>query len=66
MGLDIRLPIGFMFILVGALLGFYGHFGPQEIYQRSLGINVNMHWGVVMLAFGSIMTLLGSRAHKKK
>jgi hypothetical protein len=59
MGLDIRVPIGFMFIFVGALLTGYGIFGPSAIYQRSLGINVNLGWGVVLLIFGLIMTFLG-------
>jgi len=57
MGIDIRLPIGAMFSLIGSLLILYGHFGPQEIYQRSLGININVRWGIVLLAFGVIMFL---------
>lgn len=61
MGLDIRTPIGYMFILVGGLLAGYGQFGPQGIYQRSLGININLRWGIVMLAFGTVMALLGTR-----
>ncbi|MFM8393427.1 MAG: hypothetical protein ACKOB4_05835 [Acidobacteriota bacterium] len=59
MGLDIRLPIGFMFLFVGLLLTGYGLFGPQDIYNRSLGINVNLGWGVVLLIFGLLMMFLG-------
>jgi len=59
MGLDIRLPIGFLFIFVGLLLTGYGLFGPQDIYNRSLGLNVNLGWGVVLLAFGLVMMFLG-------
>ena len=45
MGLDIRMPIGLMFSLVGVLLVGYGLFSPQEIYEaHSLGINVNLGW----------------------
>ncbi|HEY1401543.1 MAG TPA: hypothetical protein VF953_08130 [Terriglobales bacterium] len=58
MGLDIRLPIGGLFIAIGLLLTLYGIFGDSSIYQRSLGINVNLGWGVVLLAFGLIMAAL--------
>jgi len=48
MGLDIRTPIGLMFALVGALLTLASFFLSSEIYHRSLGINVNFWWGIVM------------------
>jgi len=59
MGLDIRLPIGGLFIALGLLLTLYGIFGDSSVYQRSLGINVNLAWGVVMLVFGLVMAGLG-------
>lgn len=59
MGLDIRLPIGFLFSLFGVLLITYGMFSDGSIYQRSLNININLEWGIVMLVFGAIMLLLG-------
>jgi hypothetical protein len=58
-GIDIRLPIGFVFSLVGILLVAYGATSNPAIYQRSLGVNVNLYWGLVLLAFGIIMVLLG-------
>lgn len=61
MGLDIRLPIGAMFTLVGLLLVVYGLFSDKSIYQRSLGLNVNLWWGAAMLVFGVVMLLLGRR-----
>lgn len=61
MGLDIRLPIGLFFSVIGLLLAGYGAFGNKVIYQRSLGFNVNLAWGVVMLLFGAIMVILGKR-----
>lgn len=61
MGLDIRLPIGLMFTIFGVLLVGFGLFGDKTIYDRSLGINVNLYWGVVMLLFGLIMLALGRR-----
>ena len=59
MGIDIRLPIGFVFAVVGILLTAFGAASNSAIYQRSLGINVNLDWGLVLLAFGIIMVLLG-------
>ena len=64
MGLDIRLPIGFLFAIFGVLLIAYGALSDPAIYQRSLGININFEWGIVMLVFGGIMLLLGSRGMK--
>jgi hypothetical protein len=62
MGLDIRIPIGMLFIVLGAILVIYGPFAGQQVYdEHSLGINVNLWWGLVMLAFGIFMFLMGRR-----
>ena len=63
MGVDIRLPIGLMFAVFGALLALYGLLtGGHEMYARhSLGVNINLWWGAVLLAFGAVMLLLGRR-----
>ncbi len=57
MGLDIRLPIGMMFSLIGALLAVYGVCtgNDADMYQGSLGTNVNLWWGLALLTFGAIM-----------
>ncbi len=65
MRLDLRLPIGLMFSLFGAILVVYGLVSNPAIYQRSLGINVNLWWGVVLLAFGLVMLLLSLRGHRR-
>lgn len=57
MKLDVRLPIGLMFSVFGAMLTVYGLVSGGEIYARSLGVNVNLWWGLVLLAFG--LTMLG-------
>ena len=62
MQLDIRLPIGLMFTVVGGLLAVFGLLGDQSTLRASLGINVNLWWGLVMLIFGVVMLLLGRRA----
>jgi hypothetical protein len=64
MGIDIRLPIGLMFTIFGVFLTIYGALSNPAIYVRSLGVNVNVAWGVVLLAFGGIMLLLGWRGHR--
>ena len=63
MGLDIRLPIGALFALFGVVLAAFGLLSDRELYQRSLGININLVWGVVMLIFGLTMIALGRRQH---
>ena len=64
MGLDIRLPIGFLFTIFGVLLIAFGALSDKAIYARSLGININLEWGVVMLLFGALMLFLGWRGTK--
>jgi hypothetical protein len=65
MKLDLRLPIGLMFTLFGAMLTVYGLVSDQAIYDRSLGINVNLWWGLVLLAFGLVMLGFAIRAGRK-
>jgi hypothetical protein len=61
MWMDIRRPIGLFFSAVGALLVAYGLAGSSAIYAASLGININVEWGAVLLVFGLIMCFLGRR-----
>lgn len=61
--LDVRVPMGLMFALLGGVLAAYGvvsNSNPQT-YTKSLGINVNLWWGLVILAFGLLMLLLAWR-----
>lgn len=57
MGLDIRWPIGLMFSLVGLLMTIFGFAtkGDAEMYHRSLDININLIWGIILLLFGGFM-----------
>jgi hypothetical protein len=63
MGLDIRWPIGLMFSLVGLLMTVFGFAtkGDAEMYQRSLDININLIWGIVLLLFGAFMLVMAMR-----
>jgi hypothetical protein len=62
MGLDIRWPIGLMFTLIGVLLVVTGAVTGAD--ARSLNININLIWGVVLLIFGVLM-LVGAAMGKK-
>jgi len=57
MGLDIRFPIGMMFTLIGLLLLGTGFFtsGDVAMHKISLGINIDLIWGGVLLLFGLFM-----------
>ena len=61
MPLDIRVPIGVMLGLMGALLAGYGVFGDQAIYARSLDLNINLIWGSVLVVAAAILLWLGTR-----
>ena len=62
MGLDIRIPIGSLFVVLGALLAAYGLVSDPEIYRRSLGLDINLWWGVALLMFGLAMLALAWRS----
>ena len=65
MNLDLRLPIGLMFSAFGIMLTGYGFVSDRAIYDRSLGINVNLWWGLVLLAFGLVMLGLAWRGRPR-
>jgi len=60
MGFDIRMPIGMLFTLFGILLIGYGAAtnGSAMYAEHSLGVNMNLWWGVALLAFGVVMLAL--------
>ena len=66
-GMDIRLPMGLMFAIIGAVIAIYGFTtqGDPMYTAHSLGINVNICWGSVMFLFGLVMLLLVWNASKK-
>ena len=61
MNLDIRLPIGLMFAVMGALLAIFGLVAKDVDYTKSLGININVWWGTLLFLFGVVMFLVGRR-----
>ena len=65
MGLDIRIPLGLMFLFAGGLMAVYGLFTRgSAIYQKSLGIDINLIWGGLMFVFGLALYLFGRRPRR--
>jgi hypothetical protein len=73
MSLDIRIPIGLMFGVIGLILIVFGIISDPNvglvseggIYERSLGINVNLIWGWLLLGFAALMLRLAYRARRR-
>jgi hypothetical protein len=59
MGLDIKIPIGLLFTIIGLLLFVYGFItnGNVALYEKSLNININLWSGILMLVFGVLMLI---------
>jgi hypothetical protein len=64
MNFDLRFPIGLLFSFYGVLLVGFGAVSDAKIYERSLGININLVWGGVMLVFGLAMLWLAWRGRR--
>ena len=63
---DIRIPIGLMFTIIGILISVFGlvTMSDSEMYHKSLDINVNIIMGVLMFLFGIIMLYFARRKKK--
>ena len=62
MGLDIRIPLGMIFLIIGGIMAIFGlatH--GSAMYDRSLGIDLNLTWGAIMFVFGLVMFVVGKR-----
>jgi uncharacterized membrane protein len=63
---DIRIPIGLMFTIIGIIISIFGIVTTSDagMYQKSLGINVNIIMGLLMLVFGLVMLYFTRRKKK--
>jgi hypothetical protein len=62
MNLDVRLPMGLLFVIIGTILLVHGFTADPAIFaNHSLGININTSWGGVILAFGAVMLFLSKK-----
>ena len=61
--LDLRIPIGILFVTLGAIIAGYGAMTTSntDLYAKSGGTNINLLWGLVMIVFGAIMLALSRR-----
>jgi hypothetical protein len=67
MNIDLRIPMGMMFTLIGAVLMAFGLStrANAALYAPSLGIDINLWWGLVLLAFGLVLVPLGRRGQMR-
>lgn len=65
MNFDLRLPIGILFSLFGTILVCLGVIASRESHQISLGLNINLDWGIVLLLFGFTMLGFVYRSRRK-
>ena len=62
MTFDIRLPIGLLFAAIGAIVTARGLLGGPALAKG--GLNIDLVWGLVMLAFGVLMLGLAALAKR--
>jgi hypothetical protein len=58
--MDLRLPVGIMFLILGIILAAYGWWAPHDVAPRDLGVQVNLLWGCFLAIFG--LAMAGSAA----
>ena len=64
--LDVRVPIGALFTVIGLLLTVYGVLQPVAVARAfTKGGQINMWWGLVMLVFGIFMLLLARQSRSR-
>ncbi len=64
MGIDLRMPLGALFGVLGLLLTLYGAATRGQAGTEPTGVPINLIWGVVLFAFGLWMLWLARRARK--
>jgi hypothetical protein len=64
---DPRILLGMLFTLIGTILTAFGLSTRTnaDVYAKSLGINANLWWGLVLLVFGIVTLTLGRRAQAR-
>jgi hypothetical protein len=61
MDLDLRYPIGLLLTTYGAILAIQG----LVVEAKVLDVNVNLYWGVVMMACGIFALYLARRFQRR-
>jgi uncharacterized membrane protein HdeD (DUF308 family) len=63
--LDLRLPSGLFFTLLGVILLAMGILNPAD-HGALTDVNVNLYCGIGMLVFGLFLLMLARRASRKQ
>ena len=59
MSFDIRLPIGLLFLAIGALLAGLGFTADAaSLRTADLGVNIDLAWGGVLAVFGGVLIVI--------
>ena len=67
MQLDVRIPMGWLFVCLGIILSVYGVVADPAIYAKhSLGQNVNLLWGAIFMLFGVVVLLIARKRKSSK
>lgn len=53
--LAIGFYVGALILIIGTALVLYGLLGPVGQEYKSLGININLWWGLFMVLFGCVV-----------
>jgi hypothetical protein len=64
MSLDVRLPIGGFFTVLGALLAGYGWATLGTPGTAPAGVPIDLVWGAALFVFGVALLALARRARK--
>jgi len=64
---DPRISMGMLFTLIGTILTAFGLSTRTnaDVYVKSMGIDANLWWGLVLLVFGIVILTLGRRGQIK-
>ena len=62
--LDLRVPSGWFFVILGAIVLAVGLLQP-DLRAPLTDVNVNLYSGLSMLAFGGFLLLMARRALRK-
>jgi len=64
------LAIGFyiagIILIIGTTLTLYGLLGPAQQEYKSLGININLWWGLFMVVFGCVVLGLSYASPRRR
>ena len=63
---DLRVPLGWLFAVLGLLLVIAGLRVTPMADARSLGININLVWGTVMIGFALVCLWLARREARRR